>query len=427
MSEPDSLHSQEKEIPRDVSPSPAREAESQNAPAKSEFTPRALLALAGCFSVTFCSVGFINAFGVFQEYYGQTILHDKSASTISWIGSFNLFCLFGGMMIAGMLEYKYGPTILMVIGSLLSVFGIFMTSLGKEYYQLFLAQGLVLGVGICLVLMPAFVNITYHFRASRGVAMGIVVSGSSLGGVIWPIALHRLIGEVGFGWAVRIAAFMMMPLYGLAVSFVRRPESLVLPPRAKPDFSFLKNPAILFLSAGMFFVYLGLFSPYFYITSWTVSLGLDANMAFYMISIMNAASLFGRVVPGLAADKMGPFNVMISIVAISGVIATCWTKATSIPGIVVFSLAYGFSSGGVMSLQGPCAVAPVQPAQYGVAMGSVMTILSVAGLIGTPITGQLLGAYGFLGVSLFSGLAMLIGAIMTLIARMFLAKGLFVK
>ena len=105
----------------------------------------------------------------------------------------------------------------MCAGSVMTIFAIFMTSLCKEFYELFLAQGFLLGVGICLVLLPAFVNVTYHFRASRSVAMGIVVAGSSLGGVIWPIALHKLLGEVGFGWAVRIAAFIMIPLLGLAI------------------------------------------------------------------------------------------------------------------------------------------------------------------------------------------------------------------
>ena len=233
----------------------------------------------------------------------------------------------------------------MCTGSVTTIFALFMTSLCKQFYEFFLAQGFLLGVGICLVLMPAFVNVTYHFRASRGVAMGIIVAGSSLGGVIWPIALHRLLGEVGFGWAVRTAAFIMIPLLGLAIFAVRRPEGFILFSRGKPDLSFLKNPAIIFLSIGMFFVYLGLFSPFFYITSWTISLRLDATLAFYMISIMNSSSLFGRIVPGIVADRVGPFNVMIVIVAVSGVIATCWTKATTIPSIVVFSMAYGFASG----------------------------------------------------------------------------------
>ena len=94
----------------------------------------------------------------------------------------------------------------------------------------------------------------------------------------------------------------------------------------------------------MFFIFLGLFSPLFH-TTWNVLLGLNANLAFYMISMMNAASLFRRIVPGAAADKVGPFNAMTVVVVASGLIATCWAKATTIPGIVVFSLAHGFVSG----------------------------------------------------------------------------------
>ncbi|TGO55376.1 hypothetical protein BCON_0093g00160 [Botryotinia convoluta] len=54
---------------------------------------RSCIAVIGAFSIMFCSVGFINAFGVFQEYYAKNILANKSASDISWLGSFNVFCM----------------------------------------------------------------------------------------------------------------------------------------------------------------------------------------------------------------------------------------------------------------------------------------------------------------------------------------------
>lgn len=224
----------------------------------------------------------------------------------------------------------------------------FMISLCKEYYQFFLAQGLVLGIGLSLVVLPAFATVPHYFAKHRGLAMGLVVSGSSMGGVIWPIALRNLFEEVGFGWGVRICAFIMIPLLGFAILTIRLPASASLNGKhikKKPDLSIIKNPVLLLLAAGLFFVYLGLFSPFFYITSWTVSLGLDADMGFYMVSIVNAASLFGRILPGLMADRMGAYNIMIISAGLSGVVCTCWTEATSIAGIVVLSLAYGFVSG----------------------------------------------------------------------------------
>jgi predicted MFS family arabinose efflux permease len=220
-----------------------------------------------------------------------------------------------------------------------------MTSICKEYWQLFLAQGLLLGIGIAFIVLPGFTTPAQHFAKSRGMALGIVVSGSSLGGVVWPIALHNLFTEVGFGWAVRIVAFIQLPLLVIGCVFTRPPVGLIGHAKGKADFSCMKNPILILLSSGLFLLYLGLFTPFFFITSWTESLGLDSDFAFYTISIINGTSLFGRILPGILADRVGPYNIAILAAAISGLICTCLTKATTVAGITVLSLAYGFSSG----------------------------------------------------------------------------------
>lgn len=220
-----------------------------------------------------------------------------------------------------------------------------MTSLCREYYQFFLAQGLLLGIGLAFVILPTMATVPRYFVRHRGLALGIMIGGSSIGGVIWPIALRNLFVQVGFGWGVRIAAFIMLPLLAAACLTVRAPNETCKVSSPKPDFRILQNPVIIFLACGIFLIYLGLFSPFFYITSWTLEQGLDADMAFYMISIINAASLFGRIIPGHLADKYGAVNVMVVAAFSSGLTCACWTKATSMAGIVMLSLAYGFCSG----------------------------------------------------------------------------------
>jgi MFS family permease len=59
------------------------------------------------------------------------------------------------------------------------------------------------------------------FLRKRGLAMGIMVSGSSLGGVIFPIMLDRLFGSVGFGWGVRAAGFLIFGLLVIANFLVK--------------------------------------------------------------------------------------------------------------------------------------------------------------------------------------------------------------
>ncbi|KAH7370092.1 MFS monocarboxylate transporter-like protein [Rhexocercosporidium sp. MPI-PUGE-AT-0058] len=398
----------------------------ESATLPSEFNLCSTLVLIGAFLALFCSVGFVNAFGIFQEYYSTHLLSNKSASDISWLGSFNVFCMFGTTIIVGYLNDKHGPRILLTAGSVTIVLALFMISLCKLYYQFFLAQGLVLGLGLAFVVLPSIAVVPRYFIRHRGLAMGIVVSGSSMGGVIWPISLQHFFGSVGFEWGVRIAAFMMIPLLAFAILTIRVPvksqthsaNDLIAQPKSNPDIYIIKNPILILLAAGLFLVYLGLFSPFFYITSWTVSLGLDANMGFYMVSIINAASLFGRILPGLWADRIGAYNIMVISAGVSGVVCMCWTESKSIGGIVVLSLAYGFASGAVIGLQGACASQIAKPHQYGIVMGFTMSILSIAGLIGSPINGQLLSKWQYLGLSLFSGMAMLLGMLVLILAKL---------
>ena len=137
-----------------------------------------------------------------------------------------------------------------------------------------------------------------------------------------------------------------------------------------------------------------------------------------VVSIINAASLFGRILPGLLADKFGAYNMMILSALFSGMVCCCWTTTSSLSSIIVLSLAYGLSSGAVIGLQGACSAQIVKPSQYGVAIGSVMVVLSIAGLLGSPINGWILVKWGYLGLSLFSGLAMLVGMAVLVVARL---------
>ena len=309
-------------------------------------------------------MGFINAFGVFQEYYKSHQLHEQSEFDISWIGSFSSFMLFAGAVPAGIMVDKIGPFVPLAAGSVFLLLGIFMTSLCHEYYQYFLAQALLSGLGYAFVICPALATMPRYFKKARALAMGITIAGSSVGGVIWPIMLNNLLNHtsISFGWTLRIVGFVMLPLLVIACFTIRRPltrpetdSAVQETAEAKPDAAhpegaadlppLWKNSNFLILCFGLGLTYLGFFGPFFYISSYAVSLGESSSFSFYVVAILNAASFVGRILPGLLADRYGMWNLLVISVLTSAVVAFCWTAVTGVVGVVIWSIAYGFASG----------------------------------------------------------------------------------
>lgn len=50
-----------------------------------------------------------------------------------------------------------------------------------------------------------------------------------------------------------------------------------------------------------------MFTPLFYIQQFAIHLGLSPGAAFYLLSVVNGSSAFGRILPGFVADRFGPY------------------------------------------------------------------------------------------------------------------------
>lgn len=138
-------------------------------------------------------------------------------------------------------------------------------------------------------------------------------------------------------------------------------------------------------------------------------------------------SVFGRTLPGYAADRLGRFNMMIIMTYLSSILVLAlWLPSRSNAPAIVFSALYGFGSGAFVSL-GPALVAQISDVrQIGVRNGAFFAIISFAALTGNPIGGALVPdvVHGsFTRLQVFCGVVMLAGSTAFVAARWSLGGG----
>ncbi|KAK1998042.1 riboflavin transporter MCH5 [Colletotrichum falcatum] len=375
-------------------------------------------------AILFCSLGYTNSFGVFQAYYMRNQLHDHSPDEISWIGSIQAFLVFSSGAIGGPVFDRYGAWIIRPAATVY-IFSVMMTSLCREYWQFMLAQGVLSGISNGMILFPAMAATPQYFLKRRGAAMGLAIAGSSLGAVVFPVVLSELLETIGFGWSVRVCGFIMMPVLLFSSLTVRAR----LPPRKSRFFIWtaFKEPLYLCLVGGVCLMFVGMFIPLFYLPTFGIDRGMRPALASYLVAVINGASIFGRIIPGILGDRFGRINTLFAAGLLTGILILYWPKSETQATIIGFSAAYGLTSGAIIS--GGSVVftlCPKSPKDIGTYMGMGIAFASLAVLIGPPVSGVLLNRFrGYNQISIFGGVICMAGTTLTLCAKLFAKEGIF--
>ncbi|KAH8658490.1 major facilitator superfamily domain-containing protein [Xylariales sp. PMI_506] len=387
----------------------------------------AWLKVFGCFLLYSNIWGFTLSFGAFQAYYQTTLLATSTPSAISWIGTIqSWFLIMVGVLSGPLFDMGYFRSML-ILGNFGVIFGVFMLSLSKTYWQVFLSQGVCMGLGAGFLYVPSLALIGLSFSRKLALAQGIVMSGIAVGGISYIVAFDRIITEKDFAWAIRIMGFMSLALAVISFPALVTGTGSLTKARTKRkllDKTALRDKSFWLFSASTFMTFLGYMTPYFYISQFAQdAIGLSQSLSLYMLVIATAGSFFGRLMTGVTAHYLGPILTWLSCVVISGILCLSWIAVRTRGSLIVFSVFWGFCSAGLVTL--PAAVFPrlcPDPRRLGTRIGMSWGISSFGSLIGTPISGALLktntGPGGrllfsdYLPSQLFAACCLLTGAIL---------------
>ncbi|CAL8118738.1 unnamed protein product [Orchesella dallaii] len=135
--------------------------------------------VAASFLIHVVADGVAYTFGLFFVYISKEFQETKSAT--SWITSIMAGMTYGSGPIAGALVNKFGCRATSILGSFVATFGFCISYYAQSVAFLYISIGLVGGLGLGLIYLPAIVSVTSYFEKRRSFATGIAVCGSGFG------------------------------------------------------------------------------------------------------------------------------------------------------------------------------------------------------------------------------------------------------
>ena len=103
-----------------------------------------------------------------------------------------------------------------------------------------------------------------YFSTHRALALGVVTSANSIGGVVYPLVVRQLLGKIGFGWTVRVLAFINVASLLVVIAFMK-PR---LPPRktgSLVDWEALKDVPFCLHVLGICFLMPPVYCVFYYV------------------------------------------------------------------------------------------------------------------------------------------------------------------
>jgi sugar phosphate permease len=342
----------------------------------------------------------------------------------------NITFLMSGVfsLIGGWLTTRVNLKTLMLVGCALLGSGLLLHSQAETAAAVYAARFLMgaslgfIGVAPCVVLVSGW------FNEKRGTALGIVLTGTSLGGFLIPLAAAPMIATYGWRTAMlAISALVWLVLLPAIIFLVRDPTcrsphvskgvTLNAGTRAAATDGFsaaIRNPLfwVFALCAALVFYPIFATSQQFILYLQTPKIGVSAETAAFAQSALFAVSIAGKFLAGALSDKFRAVRVIVAcslLMFLASLVLLDLTAANSLLFLLPFALGYG----GTFVLLQRLAADFFGRYEIGKILGLITLIEVTGAAIGGRITGHLAdqnnGDYtqAFYGVTIAAALAFL--------------------
>ena len=231
----------------------------------------------------------------------------------------------------------------MTTGILLMSGGFVAASFAKEIWQLYLSQGLMVGLGIGSMFIPATAVLPQWFLKRRSLAQGLASSGSGFGGLAFSLGTDAMIRQISLGWALRITGILCLIGNGISTALMRDRNHIVKPPQLGFAVHLLRRYDCLLLLSWAFINLLGYMTILYSLSNYGVQVvGLSQSQAGILTAVLNLGTGFGRPAIGLISDRYGRLEVAAGLTLFNGIIVfAIWLPANNFGVLIFFAIVSG--------------------------------------------------------------------------------------
>ena len=323
-------------------------------------------------------------------------------------GSLAISAGFSAPLIGWLLD-KIEARIVMVFGALCAA-GAYLWASQVHSFPPMLGAYLVLGVGIgAATLLPAALVISNWFEGNRGLALGLTLSGTALGGAGMTLIANHAIAAHGWrGGYIALAIPMVVVAIPIVVLMVKsRPKAtrITLPNEdlsaGIPGFELAeaaRTRSFWMICATQFFYAFVSASAGLHLITYLIGTGYSAAFSAKVMSLALVIAALGKLIMGLFADRISARRALMVNFVMMGIGIMLMFGAANRTILTPFILIFGLTLGAPLVLLPMLTADAMGLKRFGSIAGVTGVCQTIGAAVGPILTGKIYditGSYSF--------------------------------
>jgi len=350
--------------------------------------------------VTCIGIGSMMSLGVFLQPMVDAM--GWSRMGISTAALLNFLSMGIASFFWGALSDRLGTRVVVLAGGALLGLGLVAASQATTLAQFQIFFGVIVGGAAGSFYAPMTAVTTRWFTQHRSLAVALVSAGMGLGSMTMAPLARWIITSYDWRTAMLVLGDLAWLLIIPTALFVRPPPapgagSMPTTGAGGREFTAaqaLRTPQFVAISLTYFACCAAHSGPIFHMVTNAIDHGVSAMAAATVFGAAGLASLSGRIICGLVADRVGAKRTLVAGLAVQAVAVSLYLVVGELGGFYALAMLFGLAYGGVMPLYAILVREYFGARIVGTVLGAVAFVSTLGMALGPWMGGWLYDVYG---------------------------------